>query len=85
VQRGSFKLINDHHNLLCYDFTGQIMILVATAVVVIVNMLVKIALNIMTQFEGHDTITGATLSKAGKVQAQPLERAVVQSVELARL
>jgi hypothetical protein len=49
------------------------MILVATAVVVVVNMLVKTALNIMTQFEGHDTITGATLSKAGKVQLQLLE------------
>jgi hypothetical protein len=58
------------------------MILVATAVVVIVNMLVKIALNIMTQFEGHDTITGATLSKAGKVQAQLPEHAVVQSVRI---
>jgi hypothetical protein len=75
-------LIGTHNKLLCFGFTGQIMILVATAVVVIVNMLVKIALNIMTQFEGHDTITGATLSKAGKVQLQLLEHSLLQSVEL---
>eukprot|EP00953_Heterococcus_sp_UTEX-ZZ885_P013602 7769-Heterococcus_DN1.PRE.6 len=63
---GGGQYIYNNYGTACSS-AGQIMILVATAVVVIVNMLVKIALNIMTQFEGHDTITGATLSKAGKL------------------
>ncbi|KAG5187665.1 hypothetical protein JKP88DRAFT_267824 [Tribonema minus] len=46
---------------------SQVLLLLASAVIIIINMVVKSVMKVMTATEGHDTITGATLSTTGKL------------------
>jgi hypothetical protein len=41
--------------------------LLASAVIIVINLTVKGFMKVMTTKEGHGTITGATLSTTGKV------------------